>query len=198
MPHATPEELETGLDHVRSAPTEVGSLELIVRRPAEEQRELLATGRLDLREGLVGDMWIDRPSSSTADGGPNPDAQVTVMSARAAALVAAGTAGERWAQAGDQLYVDLDLSQENLPAGTRLQVGDAVLEITEAPHLGCGKFSRRFGVDALKLVNSKTGRGLRLRGLNARVVAEGAIAQGDEVRKLSPASGSTTPRRASR
>ncbi len=169
---------------MRAAPADAGTLELIARRPAEEERELLDAGELDLRVGLVGDMWAERPSSSTADGGPNPEAQVTVMGARAAALVAASPEPERWAQAGDQLYVDLDLSQANLPPGTRLQVGEALLEVTAAPHLGCGKFSRRFGVDALKLVNSATGRELRLRGLNARVVTPGAIARGDAVRKL--------------
>jgi MOSC domain-containing protein YiiM len=180
------DELQAGLDHVRGAPAESGTLELIARRPAEEEREVLHAGELDLRAGLVGDMWADRPSSSTPDGGPNPDAQVTVMNARAAALVANGPHHERWAQAGDQLYVDLDLSQENLPAGTRIQIGDAVLEVTEPPHLGCGKFSRRFGVDALKFVNSEVGRALRLRGVNTRVVTPGAIRRGDAVTKVQP------------
>ena len=181
--HVSPADLEAGVELVRAAPTGAGTLQLIVRRPAEEQRELLASGRLDLREGLVGDMWINHPSSSTADGGPNPDAQVTLMSARAAALVAGGATHERWAEAGDQLYVDLDLSHANLPPGSRLRVGnEAVLEITAAPHLGCGKFSRRFGVDALKLVNSEQGRALRLRGVNARVIDPGRIARGDQVR----------------
>jgi hypothetical protein len=182
--HLTREELEARLDGVREAPTEEGTLELIVRRPAEEQRELLDSGELDLREGVVGDMWVRRPSSSSADGGPNPDAQVTVMNARAAALVANGDEPEGWAQAGDQLYVDFDLSQANLPPGSRLQIGDAVLEVSETPHLGCGKFSRRFGVDALKFVNSADGRALRLRGVNTRVVVPGAIARGDRVRKV--------------
>jgi MOSC domain-containing protein YiiM len=181
--HLSREQLEAGLDHVRGAPAEAGTLELIARRPAEEQREILESGELDLRAGLVGDMWLSRPSSSTADGGPNPEAQVTLMNARAAALVA-GPEGERWAQAGDQLYVDLDLSHENLPAGTRLRIGDAVLEVTESPHLGCGKFSRRFGVDALKLVNSEVGRALRLRGVNTRVVTPGVIRRGDGVSKV--------------
>ncbi len=189
MPHLALSELAAGLDDVRAAPADAGTLELIVRRPAEEQRQLMTNAELELRGGLVGDMWVSRSSSSTADGGPNPEAQVTVMNARAAALVAGGSERERWAQAGDQLYVDLDLSQDNLPSGTRLAIGGAVLEVSKAPHLGCGKFSRRFGVDALKLVNSQTGRELRLRGLNARVVAPGAIARGDEVRKVSSASG---------
>ncbi len=187
MTHATREELETGLDNVREAPDDAGTLELIARRPAEEQRELLEAGELDLRAGLVGDMWADRPSSSTADGGPNPNAQVTVMNARAAALVAMGDDQERWAQAGDQLYVDLDISQDNLPTGSRLAVGDAVLEVTADPHLGCGKFSRRFGVDALKFVNSRVGRELRLRGVNTRVIEPGTIRRGDVIRKAQAA-----------
>ena len=183
MSHISIDELRAGLDHVRGAPADSGTLELIARRPAEEQREILEAGELDLSAGLIGDMWAERPSSSTADGGPNPEAQVTVMNARVAALVA-GAETDRWAQAGDQLYVDLDLSHENLPPGTRLRIGDAVLEITEAPHLGCGKFSRRFGVDAVKLVNSEIGRALRLRGVNARVVTPGAIRAGDGVTKV--------------
>lgn len=183
----TLEELEAGLGAVRGAPDAHGRLELIVRRPAENERELLAEADLDLREGLVGDMWSVRPSPSMANGGPNPDAQVTVMNARLAELIA-GPEHERWAQAGDQLYVDLDISHDNLPAGSRVAIGDAILEVTDSPHLGCGKFSRRFGVDALKLVNSETGRALRLRGLNARVVQPGAIAVGVPVRKLTGAS----------
>jgi MOSC domain-containing protein YiiM len=185
--HATRDDLEAGLGHVRRAPAEAGTLELIARRPAEEQRELLEAGELDLHAGLAGDMWAERPSSSTPDGGPNPNAQVTVMNARAAALVAMGDDRARWAQAGDQLYVDFDVSQENLPPGSRLAIGDAVLEVTADPHLGCGKFSRRFGVDALKFVNSKVGRDLRLRGVNTRVVEPGTIRRGDEVRKLNGA-----------
>jgi MOSC domain-containing protein YiiM len=179
----TLDQLEAGLDPVRAAHVETGTLELIVRRPAEEERELLSQGTLDLEHGLVGDMWSARPSPSTEDGGPNPDAQVTMMNARLAALIA-GPEHDQWAQAGDQLYVDLDLSHANLPAGSRLAIGEAILEVTAAPHLGCGKFSRRFGVDALKLVNSEIGRALRLRGLNARVVQPGAITVGCPIEKL--------------
>jgi hypothetical protein len=182
--HLPLDELEASLDHVRAAPSDAGRLELIARRPAEEQRELLDSGELDPGEGLVGDMWRRRPSSSRGDGRPNPNAQVTVMSARVAAAVAAGDDHERWAQAGDQLYVDLDISQQNLPPGTRLQIGDAVLEVTADPHLGCGKFSRRFGVDAMKFVNSPVGRELRLRGVNTRVVTPGAVSRGDAVRRV--------------
>lgn len=174
-------ELESGLAHVRAAPGDGGTVELIVVRPAIEQRELVESGTLDPGEGLRGDIWATRPSHG---GPPNPEAQVTLMNARAAALVAAGPDHERWAEAGDQLYVDLDISGANLPPGTRLAVGDAVLEVSAEPHLGCGKFVKRFGVEAMKLVNSELGRAQRLRGVNARIVTGGAVSVGDPVRKL--------------
>lgn len=182
----TLDELEAGLDPVRDAPTERGRLELIVRRPAENERELLSAGVLDLRDGLIGDMWSIRPSPSTDHGGPNTEAQITVMNARMAELIG-GPDHERWAQAGDQLYVDLDLSESNLPPGSRLEIGTAVLEVTATPHLGCGKFTRRFGVDAMKFVNSDIGRTLRLRGVNTRVLTPGSITVGDAVRKSAQA-----------
>jgi MOSC domain-containing protein YiiM len=178
------DQLEAGLDHVGAAPVEIGRLELLVTRPAEEERVLAASGALDLEDGLLGDSWSRRPSSSTADGGPNPAAQVTVMNARAAALFSDSEEQIEWAQAGDQLYVDFDLSKANLPTGAQFAIGDAVLEVTAEPHLGCGKFSRRFGVDALKVVNSSVGRAMRLRGVNTRVVEPGSIGVGDAVRKL--------------
>ena len=173
------EELEAGLGHVAAAPADGGTLELVVRRPVIEERELLEAGELDLETGLVGDIWVNK------HGEPgDPEAQVTVMNARAAALMADSTEHADWAPAGDQLYVDLDLGVENLPAGSRIAVGAAVLEITPEPHLGCGKFARRFGVDALKAVNSPAGRAMRLRGVNTRVVEPGRVRVGDEVRKL--------------
>lgn len=182
MRHLTTEELEAGLEHVCQAPKTDGSLELIVRRPAVGQREVLSKGVLDPAEGLVGDSWNVRGSTRTPDGRPHPDMQLNVMSARAAALVSQDTA--RWPLAGDQLFVDLDLSAENLPPGTRLALGTAVIEVTAEPHTGCGKFVERFGVDAMKFVNSPVGRRLHLRGVNARVVVPGAIAVGDRVTKV--------------
>ena len=183
MTGATLSDLQARLDEVRAAPSDNGILKLIACRPAENERELLEEGELDLELGLVGDMWSVRPSTSTGNGGPNPEAQLTIMNARATALVSESDDHERWAEAGDQLYVDLDISQENLPAGTRLAIGEAVVEITASPHLGCGKFSSRFGVDAHKFVNSATGRELRLRGVNARVVTPGTVRRGDTVSK---------------
>jgi len=176
--------LEAGLDHIRRAPGDGGRVELIVRRPASDERETVDEGLLDADVGLVGDMWSVRPSTSSPDGRPHPGRQVTLMNARVAALVAARD--DRWQLAGDQLYVDLDLSHGNLPPGTRLALGSAVVEITDLPHLGCAKFAARFGRDALRFVNSPAGRELRLRGANARVVVPGTVRRGDEVRKHVP------------
>ena len=183
-------DLEAGLDHVRAAPADAGRLELIVIRPAAGEREILDRGTLDPELGLVGDRW-SREGDPRNYGRPLVDAQVTVMNARLSALVSGGDDHDRWALAGDQLHIDLDVGEENLPAGTRLEIGSATLEITAEPHTGCGKFVRRYGVDALKLVNSRVGRALRLRGLNARVVVAGEVAAGDPVRKVSSGSGSS-------
>ena len=176
-------QLEAGLDGVRAAPADEGRVELIVRRPEVDAREIVDEATLDLDDGLVGDNWHVKPSLKT--GAPNPEAQLTVMNARVTALVA-GEDRERWALAGDQLYVDLDLSYRNLPPGTKLQVGEAVIEVTDEPHRGCGKFSSRFGVEALKFVNSAVGRELNLRGINTRIVTGGVVRTGDSVTKLSP------------
>jgi hypothetical protein len=175
-------ELEAGLAAVSPSPQDSGRLELIVRRPAVGQREILDEGDLDVAVGLVGDMWSTRPSSRTPDRSPHPDMQLNVMNSRAIELIAGGR--ERWPLAGDQLYVDLDLSAENLVPGTRLAIGTAVIEVTSQPHTGCGKFVSHFGVDATKFVNSATGRQLNLRGINARVAIPGRIRAGDSVRKV--------------
>lgn len=182
MRHPIPDELLAGLDEIRRSPADDGIVELIVRRPAENEREVLEEGELDIAEGLVGDMWRRRGSRSTPDGSANPLAQLTLQNARLAALVAGER--ERWPLAGDQLYVDLDLAVDNLPPGTRLAVGTAVIEITPHPHTGCAKFSARFGSDALRFVNSPDGRELRLRGVNGRVVEAGTVRPGDAIRKL--------------
>ena len=182
--HLTAAELEDGLDHIRRSPSDVGRVELIVRRPEVDQREVLDEARLDLDEGLVGDTWRTRGSRKTPDGSAHPDMQLNVMNARVAALVAGDP--DRRQLAGDQLYVDLDISQANLPPGTRLEVGSAVIEVTAEPHLGCSKFSSRFGREALRFVNSPTGRQLRMRGLNARIVVPGTVRPGDTIRKLPP------------
>lgn len=180
--HLTTAELEAGLATIRQAPKDGGVLELIVRRPQSEVREVLDEGYLDLAEGLVGDNWGTRGSSRTTDGSSHPDMQLNIMNARAIALIAQDK--ERWQWAGDQLYLDMDISAENLPAGTRVALGSAIIEVTDQPHTGCKKFVARFGLDAMLFVNSPVGRELHLRGINAKVVQPGVIRVGDVAKKL--------------
>ena len=164
------------------SPLDHGVVELVVARPGVGERALLEKGELYPAVGLVGDTWADRRSRRTPEGSPNPVAQLTLMNARAAALVA--QAVERWPLAGDQLYVDLELGHDNLPAGTQLEVGTAVVEISDEPHTGCAKFAERFGTDAVRFVNSPVGRAHNLRGVNARVIVGGVVRPGDPVHKV--------------
>jgi hypothetical protein len=178
MEHLSRQRLESGLGKIRESPADRGRVILVVRRPAVGVRELADEAMLDTVAGLAGDNWLTRGSSRT-DGSADPERQVTVMNARAAELVAGGT--DRIPLAGDQIYVDLDLSVGNLPAGSLLAVGQAVLQVSDAPHLGCAKFVDRFGAEAMRFVNSRLGRQLRLRGMNAQVVQPGLVRPGDVV-----------------
>lgn len=187
--HRTPDELAGFLPALLAAPKDVGTLELLVRRPAQGEREVLDEGELDLAVGLVGDTWVERGSKRTADGGPHPDMQLNVMSGPLSSFLAVDPG--RRSLAGDQLHVDLDLSHDNLPAGSRLTIGDpqrrgAVIEVTDQPHTGCAKFVDRFGPEAMRFVNGEVGRPLRLRGLNARVVVPGRVRPGDTVTVTRP------------
>ncbi len=177
MQHLTKTDLEAGLPHIQESPKDGGSLEMIVRRPRIDERECLQEGTLDLAEGLVGDNWRIKGSSMTADGSAHPEMQLNIMNVRVVALVAQER--ERWPLAGDQLYLDLDLSSDNLPLGSRIDLGEAVIEVTSPPHTGCKKFVSRFGLEAMKFVNSGLGKRLNLRGINAKVVRAGRIKVGD-------------------
>ena len=175
LKHTPMETLTAGLDEVRRSPATTGVLELIVRRPRTDVREVVESAELDEAEGLVGDGWKTR-------GAAELERQITLANARLMALVA----GEKqnWPPAGDQLYVDFDLSQDNAPPGTRLAIGDAVIEVTETPHTGCKKYASRYGLDALEFISTPMGKGLRLRGMYAKVIRSGTIRAGDAVRKL--------------
>lgn len=182
MEHLSTDQLAAGLDDVMAAPKDAGVIEMIVRRPAELEREEVESGDINTIGGLEGDNWKTRGSTTTEDGSSNPETQLTLMNSRMTDLVAGSR--ERWALAGDQIYVDMDLSEDNLPAGTRLAVGSAIVEVSSTPHTGCAKFVRRFGVDAYRFVNTEQGLAMRLRGVNTRVVQDGRVAKGDVVEKL--------------
>lgn len=172
----TAEELEARLAGLGESPRDAGPLEMIVCRPAVDQRVELEQGEITSEDGLVGDGWRIRDDS---DG---PDTQITIMNSR---LIQA-LAGDRshWSQAGDQLYVDLDISEENLPTGQRLAIGAVILEVSAEPHTGCAKFTSRYGSGATRFVNSREGRQARRRGLNARVIQGGVVRLGDAVTKV--------------
>lgn len=175
MKHLTTEQIRSSIDDVIDSPKDEGSLELIVCRPDTDERLVLETGELDIDLGLIGDNWVtyDRV---------NPEAQITIMNSRMIALIARSR--DRWKLAGDQLYVDMDLSDENLPADSCLSIGTAVLKVTAMPHNGCKKFVERFGLDAMLFVNSDFGRRFHLRGIYAKVVSSGLIKRGDIVKKI--------------
>ncbi len=177
--HLTAEQLEAGLDHILASPTDNGTLEMVLRRPAVDEREVLEQAELNFTEGVAGDNWNQRSSKRTADGGPHPDMQLNIMNVRVTNLVAQER--DRWALAGDQLYVDFDITEANTPPGTRLAIGTAVIEITDQPHTGCAKFTQRFGLDAHRFVNSSDRADLHLRGVNAKVVTAGTIRPGDAI-----------------
>lgn len=180
--HLPMTELERGIDSILQSPMDNGIVKMIVRRPRDDEREVIEVAELDPLQGLVGDNWKSRGSKSTPDGSANPAAQLTLMNARAIALVAQEES--RWSLAGDQIFVDLNLSEENLPPGSRLAIGSAVIEVSATPHTGCRKFSARFGLDALKFVNSPKGKELRLRGVNTRIAEGGTIRVGDTIMKV--------------
>jgi hypothetical protein len=193
MQHLTTAELEVAIDHIRESPTDTGTVDMIVRRPAVDVREVLDEAELDPVLGVVGDTWNIRGSRRTDDGSSHPDMQLNVMNSRVVALIAQDPG--RWALAGDQLYVDLDLSADNLPPGTRLVLGTATIEVTDQPHTGCAKFTQRFGLDAFHWVNSDAGKQLRLRGLNARVVVPGVVRRGDAITKCASTAHDAVPAR---
>lgn len=191
--HRTMEQMEACIESIREAPADGGKVRMIVRRPGIGRREVLDTAELTVEAGVVGDTWAIRPNRRTEDGGPHPEMQLNVIGARPLEAVA-GAKG-RWAFAGDQLVLDMDLTEANLPAGTVLEMGSARIEITAEPHSGCAKFSRRYGAEARRFVNSDVGQELRLRGLNAKVVQAGTIKVGDVVTKVTGdgSGGATAP-----
>ena len=177
MKHASKKELQKAVEEIMRSPSDGGTVQMIVRRPSEGEREVLPGGRLSPEDGLEGDNWKTRGSKSTPDGKANPETQVTLMNTRVISAIA-GTE-DRWPLAGDQIFVDLDLGPGSLPPGARFRIGEALLEVSKIPHTGCKKFAERFGVEATKFVGSASGRENNFRGINAIVIEAGEIKIGD-------------------
>lgn len=180
--HRSREELDQGLDEIAETPRDRGRLEAIVLRPAKNERKPVNSVELSPEEGVKGDHWAKGCWKSLSDGSPHPDVQICMMNARVIRLLAGDKAN--WPPAGDQLFVDLDLSRSNLAAGQRLSLGGTILEITDVPHNGCSKFIERYGRDATQFVNSKIGKENRFRGIYAKVIEAGTISVGDVIRKI--------------
>lgn len=182
--HKSMEQLQAGLENILYAPKDLGTLELIACRPSENERIILGKAQLDQYEGLVGDTWRVRGSDKTPDGSAHPDQQISIMNSRVIRLLAGEK--DRWSLAGDQLYVDMDLSGQNLPPGSYLSIGDAIIMVTDQPHTGCQKFMARFGMDAHRFASSPMGRELNIRGIYARVIRPGTIKPGNIIKKSEP------------
>lgn len=179
--HLSLAELEAGVDHIKQSPKDKGVLEMIVTRPATDERVLPDSCEVSPEQGVHGDNWASRKHVQLPDGGIDLGYQVTLMNSRAIALIA--RTPERWALAGDQLIADFDLSEDNLKPGQRLSIGSVILEVTDSPHRGCAKFAQRFGHVAHKFVNSDIGWHLHMRGLNMKVVQAGTVSVGSAITK---------------
>ncbi|MEE8455558.1 MAG: MOSC domain-containing protein [Limibaculum sp.] len=180
--HLTRAELQAGLPHILDSPQDDGVLEAIVIRPEPGLRKELESCKISLAGGTHGDHWVEGCWMSTEDGKPHPDVQICIMNARCIAHVSGARA--RWALAGDNLFIDLDISPENLPPGQRLRIGTAVIEITAVKHAACASFAGHYGQSAAVFVNARKGSALRLRGVYARVVQDGRVTAGDRVVKV--------------
>ena len=180
--HLTTEQIETGLSTVRQSPKDHGVLRAIVIRPTVNERVSLKQAELSPEGGIHGDAWANGCWMSLPDGRPHPDVQISITNARFMDLIAQDES--RWPLAGDNLYVDLDLSDENLRPGQRLAIGGVILELTAVPHNGCKKYAQRYGEDAVRFVNTPVGKSLHLRGIYARVVQAGTVAVGDTITKI--------------
>ncbi|MEM7334639.1 MAG: MOSC domain-containing protein [Chloroflexota bacterium] len=175
-------QLNEGIPVILESPKNNGRIDLITIRPATNERVLKDEVEISIENGVEGDNWKTRGSNSMPDKSSNPEAKITIMNSRVIKHITQSDSGWEWA--GDQFFVEMDLSEENLPAGQQLQLGTAVLEVSAVPHTGCAKFVARFGKDAHKFVNNQYGRSQRFRGVNLKVIKGGTVKVGDTAQKI--------------
>ncbi len=180
--HLDKQELAAGLPEILKSPKDRGPIESITVRPASEQRRTVNSVAISLAGGVEGDHWAQGCWKSTDAGKPHPDVQICMMNSRCIDLIAGDK--DNWAPAGDNLFIDMDLTPENLPPGTRIAMGTAILEITDTAHKGCAKFIERYGRDACVFVNVGDGDRYKLRGIYGRVVQDGVLSVGDLATKV--------------
>ena len=174
--------LKTFMPHILDAPKDDVALDLVVVRPDRDIRELPKRARVTAKDGVVGDHWITGSGLRNDDGTGLVDAQICMMMSRVIEAIASSQ--ENWPPAGDNLFLDMDLTPSNMPPGTRFSIGTAEFVVTPQPHNGCQKFIDRYGRDACLFVNTGEGRNLRLRGIYSRVTRDGEISPGDRLRKI--------------
>ncbi len=182
LQHLTTEQLHDGLPFIRQSPEDHGVLKALVIRPSVDERLSLQHVELSPEGGVHGDAWANGSWKTLPDGRPHPDVQVTLTNARFMDLIAQDE--NRWSLSGDNLFVDFDLSHENLAPGQRLALGTTLLEVTAVPHNGCKKYAQRFGKDAVRFVNTPHGKALRLRGIYAKVIQAGVVTVSDLISKI--------------
>lgn len=182
MTHVTTAIIEKQLPYVEASPKDNGVIKLIVVRPKTNKRQILDSCFISYEKGMEGDNWTLGCWKTTEDGSPHPDVQIAITNYRIHEIFS--NLDKDRALAGDNLFVDLDLSERNLKAGDRLALGSAIIKITSVPHNGCGKFKERFGIDALKFVNSPIGKQMHLRGIYAKVIQNGIVSVNDTIKKI--------------
>jgi len=177
MKFVTTDEINSNLSFILSSPKDVGKIESIIVRRRKNERELRKEVFLSPEKGVEGDRWYD-----LSKGKPDPRRQLTIINSRLIKLLAQSV--ERMQLAGDNLIIDLDISDANLPVGQRLTIGKVMVEITDVPHTGCSRFAERYGNDAVEFINAPERSSLRLRGVYAKFLNSGLIHVGDIIKKI--------------
>ncbi|MGJ8650411.1 MAG: MOSC domain-containing protein [Opitutaceae bacterium] len=169
---------DTAIQLAHTAPVGSGRVDYLINRPSEGVHELVDSLYLDVENGIEGDRWKETAWLRLPDGAPDPRVQVSLTNTRVMQCFT-GTEADAVFRCGDNIYTDLNLTETHLPVGTLLQIGEAVIEVSDVVNDACGKFAQRFGAEAFQAVRAPTNVGLRLRGLFARIRQSGRVQCGD-------------------